>query len=399
MAARWPLKVADYFQDIDDPRRDHGKRHELVDVLILSLSGFLCGAESWVDVADYARTKQEWFETFLDLPSGIPSHDTFDRIFRLLDPDQLTSALQRWLEDMAADIRGLKKGQIAIDGKTLRGSIDRVTGQAPWMMVSAWAVEHGIVLGQVAASGETGELKAIPPLLDLLSLKGRIVTLDALGCQKEIAAKIKANQGDYVVSLKQNHPTLEQAVRERFQEGLPKDFHGMKHERHDDTELEHGRLIRRCCDVLYDVDDLPGIDQWAGVKAIALMHTEQVRGINTKQPRQQKGQRLFLSSVALSAQRMAQVIRRHWHVENQLHWQLDVHLKEDLSRVRRDHGPANLAALRRLTISLGKRIDPKVSHRRKVKIAGWSNDYLVQLLTQQSTPAQETKTSRKPQKK
>lgn len=399
MAARWPLKVTDYFKDVEDPRRDHGKRHELLDVLILSLSGFLCGAESWVEVADYARTKQEWFETFLDLPSGIPSHDTFDRIFRLLDPDQLMSALQHWLDDMAADIRGLKKEQIAIDGKTLRGSMDRVSGQAPWMMVSAWAVEHGLVLGQVAASGDTGELNAIPPLLDLLSLKGSIVTLDALGCQKEIAAKIREKQGDYVMSLKQNHPTLEQAVRERFQEGLLKDFHGMKHERYDDNELEHGRLTRRCCDVLYEVDDLPGIDQWAGVKAIAMMHTEQVRGINTKQPRQHQGQRLFLSSVALSAPQMAQVIRRHWHVENQLHWQLDVHLREDLSRVRCDHGPANLAALRRLTISLGKRIDSKVSHRRKVKIAGWSNDYLVQLLTQQSTPASSTKTSRKPREK
>lgn len=399
MAARWPLKVTEYFQEVEDPRRDHGKRHELLDVLILSLSGFLCGAESWVDVADYARTKREWFETFLELPNGIPSHDTFDRIFRLLDPDQLLSALQHWLDDLAADIRGVKREQVAIDGKTLRGSIDRVSGQAPWMMVSAWAVEHGLVLGQVAADGETGELKAIPPLLEMLSLKGRIVTLDALGCQKEIAAKIREKEGDYVLSLKQNHPTLEQAVRERFQEGLLKDFHGMKHQRHDDTELEHGRLVRRCCDVLYDVKDLPGMDQWAGFKAIVLMHTEQVRGVNTPQPRKRHGQRLYLSSVALSAPEMAQVIRRHWHVENQLHWQLDVHLKEDLSRIRRDHGPANLAALRRLTITLGKRIDPKISHRRKIKIAGWSNDYLVQLLTQQSTPAQETKTSRKPREK
>jgi predicted transposase YbfD/YdcC len=233
----------------------------------------------------------------------------------------------------------------------------------------------------------------------MLSLKGRIVTLDALGCQKEIAAKIREKAGDYVLSLKQNHPTLEQAVRERFMEGLSQDYEGMKHQRHDDTELEHGRLVRRCCDVLYDVSDLPGIDQWAGVKAIVLMHTEQVRGVNTKEPRKRQGQRLYLSSVALSAPEMAQVIRRHWHVENQLHWQLDVHLKEDLSRVRRDHGPANLAALRRLTITLGKRIDPKISHRRKVKIAGWNNDYLVQLLTQQSTPAPETKTSRKTREK
>lgn len=399
MAARWPLKVTEYFQEVEDPRRDHGKRHELLDVLILSLSGILCGAESWVDVADYARTKQEWFETFLDLPNGIPSHDTFDRIFRLLDPEQLLSALQRWLDDLAADIRGVKREQVAIDGKTLRGSIDRVSGQAPWMMVSAWAVEHGLVLGQVAAEGETGELKAIPPLLEMLSLKGRIVTLDALGCQKEIAAKIREKEGDYVMSLKQNHPTLEQAVRERFMEGLSKDYEGMKHQRHDDTKLEHGHLVRRCCDVLYDVNGLPGMDQWAGVKAIVLMHTEQVRGINTKQPRKRQGQRLYLSSVALSAPEMAQVIRRHWHVENQLHWQLDVHLKEDHSRVRRDHGPANLAALRRLIITLSKRIDPQISHRRKVKIAGWDNNYLVQLLTQQSSPVPETKISRKPREK
>jgi predicted transposase YbfD/YdcC len=393
MPARWPLKVTEYFQEITDPRRDLGKRHELLDVLILGLSGMLCGCESWMDVADYARTKQEWFETFLDLPNGIPSHDTFDRIFRLLDPEQLSAALQRWLDAIAADIRGIKTEQVAIDGKTLRGSMDRVSGQTPWMMVSAWAVEHGVVLGQVAASGATGELQAIPPLLEMLSLKGRIVTLDALGCQKEIAAQIREKQGNYVASLKKNHPKLEEAVRQRFVEGLQSDFQGQQHERHDQTEMEHGRLVRRCCDVLYDVDGLPGIQEWSGVKAVALMSTEQVRGMNTSKPKEQKGQRLFLSSVALPAQEMAQVIRRHWHVENQLHWQLDVHLHEDQSRLCRDHGPANVAMLRRLAITLGKRIDPKVSHRRKAKIAGWSNDFLIQLLTGQSSP--ETKTSRK----
>lgn len=397
MPARWPLKVTEYFQGITDPRRDLGKRHELLDVIVLSLSGLLCGCEGWMDVADYARTKQEWFETFLDLPNGIPSHDTFDRIFRVLDPEQLNSALQHWLCDIAADIRGIKQEQVAIDGKTLRGSIDRVSGQAPWMMVSAWAVEHGLVLGQVAASGKTGELKAIPALLEMLSLKGRIVSLDALGCQKEIAAIITEKQGDYVVSLKKNHPTLEEAVRERFVDGLQKDYQGIKHERHEETELEHGRLVRRCCDVLYDVDELPGISEWSGVKAVALMSTEQVRGLNTKKAKEQKGQRLFLSSVALPAKEMAQVIRRHWHVENQLHWQLDVHLREDDCRLRRDHGPANLAMLRRLAITLGKRIDPKVSQRRKAKIAGWSNLFLIQLLTGQSTT--ERNNSRIPSRK
>jgi predicted transposase YbfD/YdcC len=399
MPARWPLKVTDYFKDVDDPRRDHGKRHELLDVLVLSLCGFLCGAKSWVDVADYARSKQAWLATFLDLPHGIPSHDTFDRIFRLLDPEQLGAALRRWLEDLAADVRGLEHGQIAVDGKALRGSLDRVRGQAPWLVVSAWAVEHGLVLGQVAAPGTTGELKALGPLLEALSLQGRLVTLDALGCQKEIAAKIKEKRGDYVATLKQNHPTLEQAVRARFADGLRHDFHGQEHQRHDETALEHGRLVRRCCDVLYRVDDLPGVEHWPGVKAVALMTTEQVRGINTKQPQQQKGQRLFLASVALPAPEMARVIRRHWHVENQLHWQLDVHLGEDHSRVRRDHGPANLAMLRRLALTLGKRIDPKVSQRRKAKLAGWNNDYLVQLLTQRSSPTTDPFKSPDPRKK
>jgi predicted transposase YbfD/YdcC len=395
MPARWPLQVTKYFQEIVDPRRDHGKRHELLDVLILSLCGFLCGAQSWVDVADYAQTKKDWFATFLDLPNGIPSHDTFDRIFRLLDAEQLLPALQRWLDDLAAEIKSQRHDQIAIDGKTLRGSVDRVTGQAPWMMVSAWAAEHGVVLGQVAASGDTGELAAVPPLLDLLDLKGRIVTLDALGCQKEIAGKITEKKGNYLASLKDNHPTLAQAVRQRFVQGLQTDYAGMKHDRFDDTEPKHGRLVRRCCDVLYDVDDLPEIDQWSGVQAVALMHTEQVRGIKTKKPQRHNGQRLFLCSVALPAKKMAQLIRRHWHIENQLHWQLDVHLGEDRSRIRRDQGPANLAALRRLAITLGKRIDPKISHRRKMKIAGWSNDYLVQLLTGRSSPSKPTTVSHK----
>jgi predicted transposase YbfD/YdcC len=332
------------------------------------------------------------------LPNGVPSHDTFDRIFRLLDPEQLLPALQRWLDDLAADVHMHKHDQIAIDGKTLRGSVDRVTGQAPWMMVSAWAAEHGLVLGQVAASGQVGELAAVGPLLDLLDLEGRVVTLDALGCQKEIAATIRENKGDYLASLKDNHPTLAEAVRMRFVQGLQSDFQGMKHQRHDYRKLEQGRLVRRCCDVLYDVDDLPEIDQWSGVKAIALMHTEQVRGINTKKPQQHIGQRLFLCSVALPATKMAKLIRQHWHIENQLHWQLDVHLGEDLSRIRRDHGPANLAALRRLAITLGKRIDPKTSQRRKMKIAGWNNHYLVQLLTGKSTPPQLNKKNPQPRK-
>lgn len=404
MPARWPLKVTQYFQDVVDPRRDHGKRHELLDVLVLSLCGFLCGATSWVDVADYARSKQEWLETFLDLPHGIPSHDTFDRIFRLLDSEQLLPALQRWLDDLAADVRRQRPHagpeQIAIDGKTLRGSVDRVTGQAPWMLVSAWAVEHGLVLGQVAASGQTGELAALPPLLDLLDLQGRLVTLDALGCQKEIVAKIKTNQGEYLASLKDNHPILARAARERFIAGLLNDFAGQRHDRADITELKHGRLVRRCCDVLYDVDGLPEIDQWSGVKAVVLLHSEQVRGINTRRPRQQAGQRLFLCSVAWPAAELAQRVRQHWHIENQLHWRLDVQFQEDLSRVRRDHGPANLAAFRRLAVTLGKRIDPKVSLRRKAKIAGWNNDYLIQLLTGQSSPPpQNRQHPRKPREK
>jgi len=174
----------------------------------------------------------------LDLPNGIPSHDTFDRIFRLLDPEQLSSALQTLAGRHRRRHPRIKTEQVAIDGKTLRGSIDRVSGQSPWIMVNAWAVEHGLVLGQVAASGETGELQAIVPLLEMLSLKGRIVTLDAFGLSEGDCAKIMEKQGEYVVSLKQNHPKLEEAVRERFVEGLQQDFQGQKHERHDDTELK-----------------------------------------------------------------------------------------------------------------------------------------------------------------
>ena len=370
MPARRPLALLAHFARVEDPRVDRTKRHALGDILVIALSAVLSGADSWVEVAAFGRAKRDWFRTFLDLPHGIPSHDTFGRVFARLRPAALQEALAGWLRRLA-DRLGVR--QVAVDGKTLRGAYTTATKRAPWHLVQAWATDHGLVLGQVAAAGATGEQTLLPQLLDLLDVGGAVVTIDALGCQPDLARQIRAAGGDYVLAVKGNQPTLEAALRDLFVPALRQNFAGRAHDRHVSVAEGHGRVELRIVDVLPDPPGVP--PEWPDVAAAALAYRETHVGAKVTQQ-----VRLFLGSLRGTAADYARVIRNHWGIENGLHWVLDVQFGEDRSRVRTGHGPANFAWLRRLALMLLKREPSPGSIRTKRLRAGWNDNYLLQLL-------------------
>lgn len=372
--------------ELKDPRRDHLKRHPLVNIVTISLCAIVCGATDWVDIAGFGENYSGWFEEYLDLTAGVPSHDTFRRVFAMLDPVEFDMAMSKWLSRLR-EVTLKATEQVAIDGKVLKSSFDQAGLTQPWLMVSAWTTEHGMVLGQQGADGETGELNATHDLLERLDLKKRLVSLDALGCQKDIAEKIVEKQGDYLLSLKANHPLLEAAVRARFAEDLQSDDCYQVHDRdHAFTvDSSHGRVTTRQCFVLREMKELPGIQEWKEVKAAVLVATTQDRPKRrrkkTQAERQEtKGYRLFLTSRDMSAQEYLQAVRNHWLIENQVHWSLDVTFGEDASRLRKDHGPSNLAILRRITLSLLKADPSKGSIKFKRKLAAWNQHKLLQFL-------------------
>jgi predicted transposase YbfD/YdcC len=381
--------------EIPDPRRDHLKKHPLINILTISVCAMLAGADDWTDMGRYGQNYRAWFEQFLDMPHGPPSHDTIRRVFSMLEPDAFSAALSDWLQHLRSCPQPAKLSvvatpgsrQLAVDGKQLKASFDQSGLTQPWLMVSAYATESGIVLGQQGASGQTGELVAIHDLLDRLDLKGRLVSLDALGCQKDIAEKIREKQGDYLMSLKANHPTLEAAARERLADKLRDDPQNARHDRNHAVTLEksHGRQTLRRCVVLRDVKGLPGIEDWTDACAAVLVATGQDRPLRRQKPtqparEQTTGMRLFLTSWDASADDYLHAVRSHWLVENQVHWSLDVTFGEDRSRLRKDHGPSNLATLRRVTLSLLKAHPSKDSLKLKRKLAGWDPNKLLEYL-------------------
>jgi len=381
--------------EIPDPRRDHLKKHPLVNLLSISVCAMLAGADDWTDIAGYGRTNREWFGHFLDMPHGPPSHDTFRRVFALLEPDAFAEALSAWLQRLQAARRlprvpvlgGPGCQQLAVDGKQLKASFDQATLTQPWLMVSAYATTTGIVLGQQGASGQTGELRATRDLLERLDLAGRLVSLDALGCQQDIAAKIRDKQGHYLLALKANQPTLEAAARQRLAQALRDDPDEARQDRDNAVtwEKRHGRRCLRRSVVLRDLKDLPGGDGWPDACAVVLVVTGQDRPrrrhLPTQPARQESiGLRLFLTSWDASAAEYLDAVRSHWLVENQVHWSLDVTFGEDGSRLRKDHGPCNLATLRRVTLSLLKADPTKASLKLKRKLAGWNPNQVLQYL-------------------
>lgn len=337
--------VFEPLRTIEDPRLDRQKLHELFDILVIALIATICGVDSFMQMEDFGISKESWFRQFLSLKNGIPSHDTFNRVFALLDPEALDSCLSSIVQTLLK--RGPKSKTIALDGKTLRGSFDEAKGQSALHLVSAFATETHLLLGQVKTQEKSNEITAMPELLALLDLSGTIVTIDAMGCQTDIAKQIKDQGGDYILSLKGNQGTLHEDTKTLFRYEKQR-----KHKQarvHTEIDKGHGRIETRTCEVLLCPKEFVHREHWEGIQS--LIRIQSHRDLGDKVTSET---RYYISSLLPDPKQMLQAIRSHWAVENNLHWSLDVSFREDLSRVRKDQAPENLATLRRISWTLLK---------------------------------------------
>jgi len=368
-------RLVGHFGAVADPRCRGKVEHRLTDILVIAVCAVIACAESWNDIALYGRSKLAWLRTFLALPNGIPSHDTFRRVFMLIDPEAFEAGFSAWAGSLAA---GFEREVVAIDGKTLRRSFDRKHGHAPLHLVSAWASEQDLVLGQRCVDDKSNEITAIPELLDRLALQDSIVTVDAMGCQTAIAERILARGADYLLTLKANHPLAHEAVVEHFEQHC---FRRGAPSRADCDAFDgtHGRLVRRRVFASTQAAELEALSAWPGLRTVLAVET--IRGVNGT-PKVEAETRYFLSSCRNDPATLGRAIRTHWDIENALHWVLDVTFREDDSRVRDRRAARNLAVLRRIAINLvGRDRSAKASVRARRKKAAWNDDYMLQLLT------------------
>jgi predicted transposase YbfD/YdcC len=366
-----------FFQDLPDPRAANCV-HTLSDIFAIAICAVICGAEGWVDVELFALSKRAWLGTFLDLDRGIPSHDTFGRVFARLDPDAFERCFMNWMRSLkSADAK-----LVAIDGKSIRGSFEHAWDKSGMAhLVSAFVEQNRMVFGQIAVRGKGNEIAAMTSLLELLDLSDAVVTIDALGCQKEIARQIVTQkQADYVLAVKENQPTLHEKVSRLLDEAILEKFVGLSHDFVETVDGDHGRIETRRLWMTDQVQHLPQrlLDEWCALASIAVV--ESVREANGKTSRER---RYFISSLsAVDAKAMLGYVRGHWSVENNLHWQLDVSFGEDACRVRKDHGAQNFSRLRRMALNLVKsEKSVKAGVKAKRKKAGWDEPYLLKLLT------------------
>ncbi len=367
-------KLVEHLSALDDPRCAGKVEHRLVDILVIAVCAVIACAESWEDVALYGRSKEAWLRRFLELPNGIPSHDTFRRVFMLIDPDAFEACFTAWAQGLA--VLG-EQEVVAIDGKTVRRSFDRGREQGPLHLVSAWASGQGLVLGQRQVDGKSNEITAIPELLDALELEGTLVTLDAMGCQKAIAQRILDRRADYLLGLKANHGKAYAAVQSHF-ESLCFQRGATLRPVADAFDETHGRAVRRRAFASPEAASLPALAAWPQLRTVLAI--ESIRHLNG-QSKVDTEVRYFLSSSAADAPLLAQAVRRHWSVENNLHWVLDVNFREDESRLRDPAAVRNMALLRKIALNLVSRDrSTKNSLRAKRKRAAWDDDYMGKIL-------------------
>ena len=367
-----PAPLLGYFDDLNDPRLERSKLHSLTEVLFIAIAGTVAGAEGWRELEAFAHAKRDWLGRYLDLPHGIPSDDTFRRVIARLDPEAFEGCFREW---MAAAVSGSEGELVSVDGKTLRGSYDRADGKAPLHVVSAWAGANALVLAQERVADHSNEITAIPKVLAVLELKGAIVTIDAMGTQREIARQVIDQGGDYVLALKSNQPALYEDVRTFFEEAEARRYRGVEHDHHEHTDGGHGRIEVRRLWCTSDVAWLAERAKWKGLRTIAMVESERIVGDRSRLER-----RYYITSLPSEAAPIAGAVRGHWGIENRLHWVLDVSFSEDGSRVRKAYAPENLGLLRRIALNLLRQEPSKGSLKGKRKRAGWDSAYLATVL-------------------
>jgi predicted transposase YbfD/YdcC len=373
------VSILTSFQDLPDPRRDcRNKKHRLIDILVIALCGVIAGCESAVEIEAYGREKEDWLKTLLALEGGIPSHDTFSRVFQMLDPRTFHRSFVKWVQALHETTQGQV---VPIDGKTLRRSFDSAAGLPPLHLVSAWAAENRLVLGAVPVDSKSNEITAVPKLVEILELTGAIVTLDAMGCQKEIAAKIREKRADYVLAVKENQPHLHEDLSRHLNEVLDDEKTLPASQRYETIEKNRGRLEQRFYYSLPVPEALRHGEAWRDLRSIG-----EVISVARRGGQESIQIRYFISSLKPNAKRLAKAVRAHWGIENSQHWVLDVVFQEDQCRARLDNASENFALLRRLALNLlNAEGTKKASLRVKRRTAGWNDALMLKILTAGTT--------------
>ncbi len=368
--------LVEHFMELEDPPTGRAKRHELEDVIVIAICAVICGADNWVEIEEFGRCKQEWLEGMLGLPNGIPSHDTFGRVFARLDAAHFEACFLSWVQHL----HELAEGQLlAIDGKGVRRAHDHTRKKRPLHLVSAWASSNRLVLAQTEVESDSNEITAMPELLQMLELSGCLVTIDAIGCQKSIAQLLTARGADYVLALKKNQPQLHDDVKEMFTREREQEFVHLPHDYHQTVEKDHGRIeIRRCWVTTAPefLDYMNPDGEWTQLQTLVMVESER------RLPDHSSCEtRYFIASLPPNAQQLLAATRSHWGIENSVHWVLDIALREDDSRIRQGHPPHNMAILRRMALNLLRHEKTaKIGIAAKRKRAGWRQDCLLKVL-------------------
>lgn len=369
------LTISDYFGEIKDPRIERTKRHKLIDIITITICAVISGADTFVEIEEYGKAKHKWLKQFLQLPNGIPSHETFSRVFARVNTQNFQQCFLKWIESISQ----LTQGEIiAIDGKTLRHSYDKNSDNSPIHMVSAWATKNRLTLGQVKVKQKYNEITAIPELLKVLYLTGAVVTIDAMGCQKEIVNQIITQGADYIIALKKNQGGLYTRAVELFNKAQKQTEKAYSKSGNYFDSSSHGREETRYYQVINNIkDEIDPQDEWHNLNSIIRVNYLRI-GKNGKMTFEEL---YYISSLSSDATKFAQDIREHWKIENQLHWVLDVQFNEDASRIRKDNSPENLAIVRHIALNLlNQEKTLKVGTKAKRNRAGWDNDYLLKVL-------------------
>lgn len=367
-----PHSLLDSFANLEDPRLDRKKLHTLLDIIFLTVSAVASGADGWEAIEDFGHEKLDWLRQYIPLENGIPSHDCIAYTLSSLSPKAFRECFMDWTQSVCDQTDG---EVIAIDGKTARGSRDRKNKRSPLHMVSAWACRNRLVLAQEATDEKSNEITAIPRLLELLELKGCIVTIDAMGCQHAIASQIAEQEGDYVLGLKGNQGQLHEAVDDFFTTAREQDFKEVCFDYHEETDKGHGRLEVRRYWITEQLLTLPDTTQWKGLKSIGMVEREYWQG-----GKQHVEHRYFLNSLPANAPRFAHAVRGHWGVENCLHWRLDVIMNDDACRIRKGNGPAIMTCIKQLCVNLFQAEKSSLSMAKKKRKAAWNDDYRAKVI-------------------